>query len=307
MTLLKYGMTLPVQAQSRLMAERWEAAAGPAELGAVASACDWAEFDNISVCDHVAVPRDLADRMSTVWYDQVATLGWLAGITSRVKLLSQVYVLPYRSPLQAAKSFATLDLLSGGRAIAGVGAGHVAREFEALGVSFADRGRLTDEGIAALRRLFADEWGGGGGEASDLGQSPRPVQPGGPPIWVGGSTAPARRRAAMLGDGWLPQGPPDIGMKAAIEEILGLRKAAGRSETSFAMGDMVAYYVGEPSWETGRYCLAGQPGQIAEHLVGRGAIGVTHVQVRLRSRDCSELVSQIEAFAETVMPLVAAS
>jgi probable F420-dependent oxidoreductase len=307
MTSIKYGMTLPIQAQTRLMAERWEAEAGPEELAQVARACDAAGFDNISVCDHVAVPREMADRMSTVWYDQIATLGWLAGITRRVRLLSQVYVLPYRSPLQAAKSFATLDALSGGRVVAGVGTGHVEREFAALGVAFKDRGRLTDEAISELRRLFGDEWGGGTGEPSDLGQRPRPVQLGGPPIWVGGSTAPARRRAARLGDGWLPQGPPDIGMEAAVAEISRLRKAAGRDSATFAMGDMVVYYVGPPTWETGRYCLAGPPEQIAEHLLGRAAIGVTHVQVRLRSRDAGELIDQIGAFSATVMPLVEAS
>ncbi|HEV8063794.1 MAG TPA: TIGR03619 family F420-dependent LLM class oxidoreductase, partial [Acidimicrobiales bacterium] len=281
--------------------------AGPAELAQVARACDEAGFDNISVCDHVAVPRQLADRMNTTWYDQVATLGWLAGITTRVRLLSQVYVLPYRRPLQAAKSFATLDALSGGRVIAGVGAGHVEGEFEALGVHFHDRGRLTDEGIAELRRLFGDEWGGGIGEPGDLGQRPRPVQPGGPPIWVGGSTAPARRRAARLGDGWIPQGPPDIGMEAAVAEIASLRKQAGLEGSDFAMGDMVVYYVGQPDWDTGRYCVTGSPQELADHLVSRAAIGVTHVQVRFRSRNVTELVDQIATFSAGVMPRVEAT
>jgi probable F420-dependent oxidoreductase len=304
---LHYGMTLPVQGQSRLMAETWEAEAGPPELARVAQACEAAGFDNVSVCDHVAVPRELADRMSTVWYDPVATLGWLAGITDRIRLLSQVYVLPYRSPLQTAKSFATLDALSGGRVILGVGTGHVEAEFAALGVAFADRGRLTDEAIGELRRCFADEWGGGAGEATDLGQQPRPLQPGGPPIWVGGSTAPARRRAALLGDGWLPQGPPKIGMEAAVAQIRALRDEAGRGAEPFAMGDMSALHVGEPTWETGRYCLAGPPERLAEFLLGRAGIGVTHVQVRLRSRDVHELEDQIAAFGALVIPLVAAS
>jgi probable F420-dependent oxidoreductase len=307
MTTRRYGMTLPIQGQSKLMAEPWESDAGAGEMALIALACDAAGFDNVSVCDHVAVPRQLADRMSTVWYDPIATLGWLAGITERVRLLSQVYVLPYRNPLQTAKSFATLDALSGGRVVLGVGAGHVEAEFAALGVAFADRGRLTDEAIVSLRQLFADEWGGQAGEATDLGQQPRPVQAGGPPIWVGGSTAPARRRAALLGDGWLPQGPPKIGMEAAVSEILALREAGRRGGEAFAMGDMAVFYVGEPSWETGRYCLAGSPERIAEFLVGRAGIGVTHVQVRLRARDVGELIDQIAAFAESVAPVVAVS
>ena len=307
MTKLAYGMTLPIQAQSRLMAEAWEAAAGPIELAVVARACDRAGFDNVSVCDHVAVPRAFADRMSTIWYDQVATLGWLAAITDSVRLLSQVCVLPYRNALQTAKAFSTLDLLSGGRVVLGVGTGHVEAEFAALGASFSDRGRVTDEQIVVLRRLFADEWGGGTGEASDLGQRPRPVQPGGPPIWVGGSTRPARRRAATLGDGWLPQGPPDIGMEAAVAEILTMRAVAGRESMPFAMGDMVVFYVGEPGWETGRYCLTGSPQLLAEFLIRRAELGITHVQVRFRARDVNELVDQIEAFAHDVMPLVEAA
>jgi probable F420-dependent oxidoreductase len=305
MTTLHYGMTLPVQGQSRLMAERWEADAGSAELRRIALACDRAGFDNVSVCDHVAVPRALAGQMSTVWYDPIATLGWLAGITERVRLLSQVYVLPYRNPLQTAKSFSTLDNLSGGRAVVGVGCGHVEAEFGALGVPFTERGRLTDEAIVALRRLFGDEWGGGSGEDSDFGQRPRPVQRGGPPIWVGGSTAPARRRAALLGDGWLPQGPPKVGMEAAIREIVDTREAAGRGGEPFAMGDMTVLYVGEPSWKTGRFCLAGSADAVAAFLLSRQGIGVTHIQVRFRSRDAGELEEQIGLFAESVIPLVA--
>lgn len=89
--------------------------------------------------------------MSTSWWDTIATLSYLATVTERVRLLSHVYVLPYRHPLVVAKAWATLDALSGGRAILGVGAGHVEGEFDVLGVPFADRGRLLDEGIDAVR------------------------------------------------------------------------------------------------------------------------------------------------------------
>src|SRR5437867_6465655 len=127
---LVYGMQLPVQAQSTYFVEPWEREAGADELAAVAAACDESGFFYVAVCDHVAVPRDRADAMGTTWYDPIATLSWLAARTERVRLLSHVYVLPYRHPLVSAKAFATLDALSGGRAIAGVGAGHVAAEFD---------------------------------------------------------------------------------------------------------------------------------------------------------------------------------
>ncbi len=298
MTVIKVGMQLPVQAQSRLMAEEWEHEAGPPELLAVARAADQNGFDYVGVCDHVAIPRDQAPRMTTTWYDTVSTLSWLAGVTDRVRLASTVYILAYRNPLLTAKAFSTLDALSDGRAVLGIGAGHLVAEFEALGVPFHERGRLTNQAIGAIRAAFADEWGGG-----DLGQSPRPVQPGGPPIWVGGSTPAALRRAALLGDGWLPQGPPEQGMAAAIAEIRQSREAAGRSDKPFAMGGMARLYVGEPGRDLGP-CVTGKPEAVAEALAGQAALGVTHLQVRFPSRSAAELVDQMSAFGTEVVPLL---
>jgi probable F420-dependent oxidoreductase len=297
---VKYGIQLPVQAQSKLMAAPWEETAGPAEIAAVARACDDHGFDYVGVCDHIAVPRDLAERMTTTWYDTVATLGWLAATTSRVRLLSHVYVLAYRHPLATAKAFSTLDVLSGGRVVLGVGAGHVEGEFDALGVSFADRGRTTDEALAAVRAAFHDEW-----SAGDLGQAPRPIQPGGPPIWVGGSSPRALRRAAELGDGWLPQGPPPVGMPAAIASIREQRERAGLSMEGFAVGGGISAYVGEPDWDVAPWVTSGSADAIAGQLTQLAAIGVTHVQVRPPSRSVDELVDQLGRFATDVAPLVA--
>jgi probable F420-dependent oxidoreductase len=293
-----FGMQLPIQALSRLIAEEWEFSAGPSELKSVAQAADRAGFDYIGVCDHVAIPRDLAPRMTTTWYDTVSTLSWLAGVTERVRLASTVYVVAYRNPLLTAKSFATLDYLSGGRAILGVGAGHVAAEFGALGVPFNRRGRMTNNYILAIRDAFADEWGSG-----DFGQSPRPVQPGGPPIWIGGSTPAAFRRAAELGDGWLPQGPPALGMEATISEIHRLREAAGRADRPFAINGSARLYIGEPSWEVGP-CVTGKPEAVAEAIEVQRRIGATHVQLRIPSRSADELIDQITAFGADVVPLL---
>src|SRR5688572_20967525 len=169
-------MQLPVQSQSTYYAEPWEASAGRAELEAIARAADESGFDYVAVCDHVAIPADRAEAMSTVWYDTIATLGWLAGVTERTRLLSHVYVPAYRHPLATAKAFATLDELSGGRVVLGVGAGHVEAEFDLLGVPFAERGRLTDEAIDGIRAAWSDEFGWGDGT---FGQRPQPRQPGG--------------------------------------------------------------------------------------------------------------------------------
>jgi probable F420-dependent oxidoreductase len=226
---LAVGMQLPIQSKSTNFAEAWEADAGAAELARVARAADYAGFAYLAVCDHIAIPSEKAPAMGTEWWDTVATLGWLAGITDRTRLLSHIYVPAYRHPLQVAKAFATLDVVSGGRIILGVGAGHVREEFELLGLPFEQRGRLLDESIDALRAAFAEDYPtlpGPRWPAADLGQHPRSIQEDGPPIWVGGSSPAALRRAAERGDGWLPQGPVDADDRAAH------RHASGRAPRS---------------------------------------------------------------------------
>ena len=129
-----YGMQLPIQSKSRTFVADWELSAGPADLAQVARAADDHGFFYVAVCDHIAIPESLASTMGTYWQDCISTLSWLAALTERTNLLSHAYVLPYRHPLIAAKEFETLDYLSGGRAIVGIGAGHVEAEFAALGV-----------------------------------------------------------------------------------------------------------------------------------------------------------------------------
>jgi probable F420-dependent oxidoreductase len=301
-----FGLQLPVQSQSTLYAQPWERDAGPAELTRVARACDEAGFLYVAVCDHVAIPADRAEAMSTAWWDTVATLAYLAAVTEQVRLLSHVYVLPYRHPLTVAKAWATLDALSGGRAILGVGAGHVSGEFEALGVEFSERGRILDEAIDAVRTCLADEFAHHNGERwsfDAMGQRPRPVQQR-IPLWVGGSSKPAMRRAAEKGDGWLPQGPPAEGMAAGIAYIREHR-ARTRGDDPIVIGALTGgLYVGDPGWDTGR-CLKGPPERIAEHLRSLADLGVDQIQVRFPSRSCDELTDQIAAFAGEVAVLFA--
>jgi probable F420-dependent oxidoreductase len=300
-------MQLPIQSQSRIYAERWEHDAGADELAAIASAADTSGFWYVAVCDHIAIPAEQADTMGTSWWDTVATLGWLAGITSRTRLLSHIYVLPFRHPLVTAKAFSTLDAVSGGRVILGVGAGHVEREFDTLGLDFTDRGALLDEAIDGVRAAFADEFAtieGPTWKVEGLGQRPRPLQAGGPPVWVGGSSKAALRRAAERGDGWLPQGPVSADQIAFIRER---RAAAGRGDDPIDLGALVgAVYVGEPTWDVGQQTLTGPPAKVA-HVLGKYAeLGVGQVQVRFRSRSATELVDQIKAFGADVLPLLPA-
>jgi probable F420-dependent oxidoreductase len=298
-------MQLPVQSQSTIYAEGWEADAGPAELVEVARACDAAGFLYVAVCDHVAIPSEKVPTMRAAWWDTVATLSYLAAVTERVRLLSHVYVLPYRHPLVVAKAWATLDALSGGRAILGVGAGHVDGEFAALGVDFSSRGRLLDEAIDAVRECLGEEYPTHAGPTwsfADVAQEPRPVQDT-IPIWVGGSSKAAMRRAAERGDGWLPQGPPAEGMEAGIAFIREHR-ARTRGDDPIVLGALSGpLHVGDPPEGAGR-CVSGSPARVAGYLSTLASLGVDQIQVGFRSRSCSELVDQIGAFAADVAPLV---
>ncbi|MFI8828337.1 LLM class F420-dependent oxidoreductase [Streptomyces sp. NPDC053431] len=300
-----YGMQLPVQSQSALYAESWEAAAGPADLLAVARAADAHGFDYVASCDHVAIPRRLAGAMSTVWYDPVATLSYLAAATERVRLLSHVAVVGLRHPLVTAKAYATLDHLSGGRLVLGVGAGHVREEFEAVGADFEGRGGVLDETIDALRAALGPEefpeHSGPRFSFRDLGQAPRPAQAR-VPVWVGGSSPAAVRRAALKGDGWLPQGDPRDRLAEQIAKLRRLREEAG-IEAPITVGAITeALYVGEPGWDTGRRTLSGKPQALAESLRAYGEMGVHQIQVRFRSRSRTELTDQMGAFAAEVAP-----
>lgn len=301
-----WGTQLPVQSGSSNFAQPWEATAGPDELARIATAADRAGAFYVAVCDHVAVPRPAAEVMSTRWYDTVATLGWLAALTERVHLLSHVYVLPYRHPLATAKSFLTLDRLSGGRAILGAGAGHVEGEFAALGVDFESRGRQVAEAIPVIRAAFEHEYVAAGPDGAEVGLDPRPVRPGGPPIWIGGSSKAAIRRAALLGDGWLPQGPPPMGTSNAIAMIREERAAAGLPE-AFDLGVTAGpVYLGEPDFEIEDFAVCGSAERIAEHLRRFPAKGMNQLQVGFRGRDAAEVADQVERFGAEVAPHLAA-
>ncbi|MFI7010061.1 TIGR03619 family F420-dependent LLM class oxidoreductase [Streptomyces sp. NPDC050145] len=305
MARLAYGIQLPIQSQSTMYAESWEAAAGVDELVSIARAAERGGFDYVACCDHVAIPHRLADAMSTTWYDPVATLAYLAAATERVRLLSHVAIVGLRHPLVSAKQYATLDHLSGGRLVLGVGAGHVQEEFEALGVDFARRGAVLDESVDALKAaLGPEEFPEYKGELfafEGLGQRPRPAQRR-VPVWVGGSSAPAVRRAALKGDGWLPQGDPRDRLPEKIATLRRLRAEAG-IEAPLTVGAIAEpLYVGEPTWAVGRRTLSGAPDALAESLRAYAAMGVDQIQVRFRSRGSAELVDQIAAFAAEVAP-----
>lgn len=304
---LVFGLHLPIAAQSQAFVQGYESGCGPAEMRRIAEAADRLGYFYLAVSDHIAIPRDLSGAMSTTWYDTVATLSWCAAVTSRIRLMSYVAILPYRHPLVAAKSYSTVDALSNGRLILGVGTGHAAGEFEALGVDFKKRGRLMNESIDALVVALRDEFPIHRGEAfrfEGVGMKPRPVQKPRPPIWVGGSSKAAIRRAAERGDGWLPQGPPEMGMDGAIE-MLRRHRAETRGDAPIEIGDHAPWmYVGKPSWDLPEGSLTGSPAELAAPLRAARARGVNHMHARLRARGADEHIEQLDAFMREVAPLV---
>jgi probable F420-dependent oxidoreductase len=311
-----WGMQLPIQSQSPNFAQPWEIDAGADELAAIVRAADRAGAFYVAVCDHVGIPRPADESMSAVWYDTIATLGWIAGFTDSVRLLSHVYVLAYRHPMMVAKAFATLDNLSGGRAILGAGAGHLESEFAMLGVDFAKRGREMEAAIPLIRSAFAEsypvvDFGPGDADGVDgtpthheVAMAPRPARPGGPPIWVGGSSPAAIRRAAQLGDGWLPQGPPEMGTRAAIAHIHELRRTAGLPE-AFDLGvNCEPIHLGESHEGMPEGTLSGGAPQVADRLRRYVSLGINQLQVRFIADDAREYAEQVERFGADVAPLI---
>ena len=160
----------------------------------------------VMTSDHIAVTPDVAERYPAPFYEPLSTLGWLAGITD-MEIGSTVIIVPYRSPLETAKACANIDRLSGGRFIFGVGVGWAEGEFDILGAPFNRRGAMTDEYLDAIKVLWTEDvasFEGNYVSFEDVNTAPRPVQQPHPPIWVGGPSAAAMRRAVRHGSAWHP-------------------------------------------------------------------------------------------------------
>jgi probable F420-dependent oxidoreductase len=300
---------LPIQSQSTLYVADWEKDAGTAGLARIAQVADAAGYFYLGVCDHTAIPSRLADAMGTTWYDTTATLGWLAALTTRTHLLSHVLILAQRHPLRAAKELSTLDALSNGRLIVGVGAGHVPEEYDLLTGDFAERGRHTDEAVSALALAFTSEFPelpGPRFPASGMGIAPRPVRQPRPPIWIGGSSPAAIRRTAAYGDGWLPQGTRRRDLPEQIARLRELRQEL-RGGAPLDIGTIVEpihLRTGANHWKLPGYVLQGGADEIASSLRDLVAMGVNHLQVRFMARSLDEFCDQTAAFGEQVGPLL---
>ncbi len=303
-----YGLQLPIQTLTLTLVDPWEDEATVDDLVAVARKAEATGHSFVGVCDHVAVPDNAyAARMRTTWYDTVATLGFLAAHTERVRLLSVVWIAAYRHPLQTASSFGTLDHLSRGRVILGVGAGHVEGEFDALGVPYHERGAILDETLDALSGVFADTYVSFEGKRysyRDVGVAPRPVG-GSLTTWIGGNSTAAWQRVGRYGDGYIPMGNSIDQYGQIISTIRSAAEKAGRGDARIDIGYM-------PPWAhlTGGSADGLPPTQLigvepyAENIRTAIAAGANVVHVKFRGRSLTEYLEQFDAFAEQVVPLV---
>ena len=194
-----------------------------ATILAAARSAEMAGIDDLWVADHIAIPPDNAEGSEGRYVDPLATLAFVAGATRRIRLGTGVLVLPYRPPLATAKWVASIQELSDGRLLFGVGVGWMEAEFRAVGVSYTRRAAITDETLAFLRRCFAAD------ETEANGQrflfKPRPTPP---PIIVGGAPPHALRRAVRYGDGWMPIGANADALRAPVAELAAMAAAAGK-------------------------------------------------------------------------------
>jgi probable F420-dependent oxidoreductase len=297
----------------------------PDSLRSLAQRAEDLGFDSIWVSDHIILPRQVdsfypyaADGVPTFkpdesYYEPLAALNFLAGCTQRIRLGTHVLILPYRNPVLTAKILSTLDVLSGGRVILGAGVGWMEEEFLALGLdTFHERGAVTDEYIQLYKELWTKDepvFNGKYYQISGSGFQPKPVQKPHPPIWIGGHTGPAIRRAAKYGDGWMPIGlrPPAIlepeELAEKIARLRTLTVEAGRPEDAVDVTfstDVIFDKSAGPS----RRMVTGAPEQIAADLRQYQDLGVKNFILTFPAQEASELQESMEHFSRDVMTLM---
>ena len=299
--------------------------ASPENLRTLAQRAESLGFDSVWVSGHIILPRKVdsfypyaADGVATFrpdedYYDPLATLNFLAGCTQKIRLGTHVLILPYRNPVLTAKMLSTLDVLSGGRVILGAGVGWMEEEFQALGLdTYAQRGAVTDEYIQLFKELWTKdnpEFHGEHYQLSESGFKPKPVQKPHPPIWIGGHTNPAIRRAAKYGDGWMPIGlrPPAIlEPEELAEKIARLRRLtvrAGRPEDAVSLCFSTGVTFDNSPGAT-RRMMNGRAEQIAADLRQYQDLGVRNFILGFPGDSVAALDEAMEQFSKQVMPLI---
>lgn len=305
---MKYGVILPNVGPLAHIDSLAHIARSAEELG----------YHGVFLSDHIAIPIELrssylyrsdgrfpltaSDRI----LEPVTTLAYLAAVTIRLQLGFSVLVLPYRHPVLNAKMLGTLDVISSGRLILGAGVGWMEEEFVGLDSDFDARGTITDEHIALLKAFWtksAPDVNGVHYSISGMGMAPTPVSQPHPPIWTGGISRPALRRAANLADGWhgVRQRPADVARVAA--RIGELRASRGETMDGFTMSLRAGLDVTEgPFGGTSRTPLRGSPDQVAADLAEYQAAGLDYLVVEPRAASSEQLIDQLERLTAVDRP-----
>ena len=188
---MKFSTGLPGLNRYPPISCEWEASLGAQDFQRVARTADELGFDSIAVSEHIVIPADMVELMGAFWSHAMTVMAFVAGATTRLIVDSAVIVMPYHDPVVFAKAVSTLDLLSGGRVRVSIGVGHAEREFEVLRAPFHERGRMTDEYLAAMIELWTSDepqYHGTYVDFDGVAFAPKPVQQPHPPIWVGGNS-----------------------------------------------------------------------------------------------------------------------
>ena len=261
-------------------------------------------FDSLWVTDHVIVPKELTIVYKEKMLDALAMLNYLAAVTRRVAIGTSVIILPYRNPITVAKEVATADVLSGGRVIFGAAAGWMEGEFRALNADFEHRGDVSDEALGLIRALWSAKepaFTGARYRIEGMAFSPQTVQSPHPPIWVGGGSKRAIRRAVEYGDGWHPNIRGFDDLQDAVGYMRELSKRHGRATPPLlSLRTQVSFEGGDPA----RGGLHGTPVEMAEAIERYRGLGVEHLIISFPESPFGEHLDMLERFAAEVKPLV---
>ncbi|GAT09980.1 LLM class F420-dependent oxidoreductase [Mycolicibacterium novocastrense] len=279
-------------------------------ITSVAAAAEAAGFHGFGFTDHPAPTERWLNAGGHDAVDPFVAMGYAAAVTTSLRLIPNIVVLPYRNPFVVAKAGATLDLLSQGRFTLGVGVGYLKREFAALGVDFEERAALFEEALEVIRGIWTTDdysYEGRHFTASGITAHPRPVSDPHPPIWIGGNTAAARKRVVTHGDGWCPfpapavlaqtarTAPMDVdALASGVEDLRRRFDEAGRdwSRIDITFTNPEGGSPGGDDFNADAY-LSG--------LEKLAKIGVTWVQVGLPGDSLAHVLETIEEFGESVI------
>lgn len=292
---MRFGLTTPVVTLVPRSHAAWEATAGPTELRAIAAAADRLGFHHLSCSEHAAIPASAALQRGGRYYDPAATLGFLAACTTNVRLLTHVVVLPYHHPVEVAKRYGTLDRLSGGRVILGVGVGSLKEEFELLGAVFDGRGPRFEDALRALRACLDERqphYEGSHYRFAGFVLDPSPLQTH-VPLWIGGQSPRSLRRALRFADGW----DPFRYSADQLEELL----ARARNWPEWRERESPFDLALSPEAPLDLSSDAGVESALATAERYRG-LGATVLNLRFRSATLPHYVEQLEIFAARVAP-----